>query len=39
MDLAARLATWPVGSANVAVIGRSGVLDVVDDGKPTRGHR
>ena len=33
MDLPARLAAWPVGSATVAVIGRSGVLDVVDDGK------
>ena len=32
MDLAARLAAWPVGSASVAVIGRDGVLDVVDDG-------
>jgi CubicO group peptidase (beta-lactamase class C family) len=33
MDLPARLAAWPVGSATVAVIGRSGMLDVVDDGK------
>jgi CubicO group peptidase (beta-lactamase class C family) len=33
MDLAERLAEWPVGSATVAVVGRSGVLDVVDDGR------
>jgi CubicO group peptidase (beta-lactamase class C family) len=31
MDLRAELADWPVGSASAAVIGPSGVLDVVDD--------
>lgn len=33
MDLAGEIADWPVGSASVAVIGPSGVLDVVDDGR------
>jgi len=32
MDLKAEIADWPVGSASVAVIGPSGVLDVLDDG-------
>ena len=32
MDLKAEIADWPVGSAAVAVIGPSGVLDVLDDG-------
>lgn len=33
MDLRAELADWPVGYADVAVVGPSGVLDVVDDGR------
>jgi len=33
MDLRAEVADWPVGYADVAVVGPSGVLDVVDDGK------
>ena len=33
MDLRGELADWPVGYADVAVVGPSGVLDIVDDGK------
>jgi CubicO group peptidase (beta-lactamase class C family) len=33
MNLRAEIADWPVGYADVAVVGTSGVLDVVDDGK------
>lgn len=33
MDLRAEIADWPVGSATVAVIGPTGVLDMVDDGQ------
>jgi CubicO group peptidase (beta-lactamase class C family) len=33
MDLRAEIADWPVGSASVAVIGTTGVIDMVDDGQ------
>ena len=33
MDLRAEIADWPVGYADVAVVGPSGVLDIADDGK------
>lgn len=33
MDLRAEMADWPVGYADAAVVGPSGVLDIVDDGK------
>jgi CubicO group peptidase (beta-lactamase class C family) len=33
MDLRAEIADWPVGYVDVAVVGPSGVLDLVDDGK------
>ncbi len=33
MNLSAEIADWPVGYADVAVVGPSGVLDIVDDGK------
>ncbi len=32
MDLAAEVATWPVKSASVAVVGPGGVIDIHDDG-------
>ncbi len=33
MNLRAEIADWPVGYADVAVVGPAGVLDIVDDGK------
>ncbi len=33
MNLRAEIADWPVGYADVAVVGPSGVLDIADDGK------
>jgi CubicO group peptidase (beta-lactamase class C family) len=33
MDLRAELADWPVGYADVVVVGPAGILDTVDDGK------
>jgi len=33
MNLRDEVADWPVGYADVAVVGRAGVLDAIDDGK------